>query len=108
MESSVYKKWNQLAGDAPDGFLIQSQAATNQLCLCLFDLQQSDFSLNVRTAAFAEPIGRQFRVKPTSFRISASNGAGDRRDVAASPPLISSPWSTRPNPGALPSPAPSR
>ena len=75
----------QLAGDAPDGFLVQFQAATSQLRPRLFDRQQTDlpadFRLHVGTATLAEPISRQFRVKPTSFGTAALAGPAARRTI---------------------------
>src|SRR5207302_5161275 len=75
----------QLARDAPDGFLVQFQAATSQLGPRLFDRQETDlpadFRLHIGTATFAEPISRQFRVKPTSFGTSTLAGPAARRAI---------------------------
>ena len=75
----------QFTSDSPDRFLVEFQALPGQLHAGLFDGQQADptthFGLDVGTAPFTDPIGRQFGVEPTSLRASSLASATPRRAV---------------------------
>src|SRR5258708_7370439 len=75
----------QFSTDSPDRFLVEFQALPSQLHAGLFDGQQTDpttdLGLHVGTASFTDPIGRQFRVEPTSLVASPLAGAATRRAV---------------------------
>jgi hypothetical protein len=76
---------SQFASDSPHRFLVQFQATSRQLGACLLDRQLTDqaahFGLDVGTRSLADPIGRQFRVEPTSLDASSLAAAPSRRAV---------------------------